>query len=155
VAVIPPTDGPSEGLPLGVGVVKCDLQAQTKSDQTRVVGVVIAYETLSGKSLGWWLDLYHSVLSVPLLASSAYVISRVDGSPWTSHYFRYTHGYPLLALQQAMGDPYLSNFDESPGRGLIENLWSFNMYHRGVRGQVSKRPSNTRKATTAEFSNNF
>jgi hypothetical protein len=151
VHVVPPAAGPSEGLPLGLGVVKCDLQDQTKSSQTHMVDVCIAYATLSGKSLGWWIELYRSLLPTPSLAPSAYLISHADGTPWTSHFFRYTYVYPLLALQSSMGDQYLMKFDESPGRGLVENLWSFNMYRLGGRGQVSrKRPSNARKATTAE-----
>jgi hypothetical protein len=50
--VTPPQEGPSEGLPFGMWVVQLDLLAQTKSSQARVVDMVIAYETYSGKNLG-------------------------------------------------------------------------------------------------------
>ena len=79
------------------------------------------------------------------------VDSSCVGAPWTSHNFRYTHVYPLLALQCSLGDPYLAKFDESLGKGLVENFWSFNMYRRGGRNHVSrKRPSNSCKVTPAE-----
>jgi hypothetical protein len=83
--------------------------------------------------------------------ASSYVLCHPDGSPWTSHYYRYTFVYPLLALQRTLGDAYLSKFDESPGKGLQENYWSFNMYRRGGRNLVSrKRVNNFRAASTAE-----
>jgi hypothetical protein len=42
VKITPPPEGPREGLPLGMGVVKLDLLAQTKSSQSRVVDMVIS-----------------------------------------------------------------------------------------------------------------
>jgi hypothetical protein len=94
--------------------------------------MVIAYETASGKNLGWWLDTLWTTLPYPIRVPTAYIISHKDGSPsWTSHYFRHTHIYPLLSLQRSLGDAYLSKFDETLGKGLAENYWSFNMYRRG------------------------
>jgi hypothetical protein len=82
---------------------------------------------------------------------TAFVLCHSTGVPWTSHYFRYTYVYPLLALQRTLGDAYLSKFDETPGKGLAENYWSFNMYRRGGRNHVSrKRKSNICAATPAE-----
>jgi hypothetical protein len=151
LAVVRPDLGPQEGLPLGMGIIKLDLPDQTKSCQTRVVDMILAYTTASGKSLGLWLERLGDLLPPEMLTPDSYIICHADGSPWTSHYFRYTHLYPLLCLQRSLGDQYLSKFDESPGKGLIQNFWSFNMFRRGARGQVSrKRPSNIRKATYAE-----
>jgi hypothetical protein len=151
VAITRPEHGPREGLPLGIGIVQVNLQGQTKSSQARMVDMVIAYLTCSGKNLGWWLDtLWHS-LPYPLRVPSGYVICHDNGTPWTSHYFRHNYVYPLLAIQRSLGDPYLHKFDETVGRGLRENYWSFNMYRRGGRNQVScKRASNLRAATPAE-----
>jgi hypothetical protein len=50
-----PAEGPREGLPIGMGVLQLDLQAQTKSSQSRTVDMVVAYATASSKDLGWWL----------------------------------------------------------------------------------------------------
>jgi hypothetical protein len=96
---------------------------------------------------GWWLDTLLSISpSIP-----DYILCHDNGTPWTSHYFRYTYVYPLLALQRTLGDAYLAKFDESLGKGLAKNYWSFNMYRRGGRNHVSrKRASNTRAATPAE-----
>jgi hypothetical protein len=59
--------------------------------------------------------------------------------------------YPLLAVQRTLGDAYLAKFDETMGKGLIENYWSFNMYRRGGRNHVSRKcASNRRAATPAE-----
>jgi hypothetical protein len=151
ISIVRPVDGPQEGLPGGMGIIKVDLQAQTKSSQTRTADMVIAYTTASDKSLGWWLEELRELIPLPMLLPDNYALCHADGSPWTSHYFRHKHVYPLLSLQRSLGDAYLVKFDESVGKGLIPNFWSFNMYRRGARGQVScQRPSNLRKATYAE-----
>jgi hypothetical protein len=149
--VIRPADGPQEGLPAGLGIIKLDLQAQTKSSQTRTVDMIIAYTTASGKSLGWWFEELQGLMPLQSRPPKSFILCHSNGTPWTSHFYRYTHLYPLLSLQRSLGDQYLAKFDESPGKGLIANLWSFNMYRRGARSHVSrKRPSNSRKATNAE-----
>jgi hypothetical protein len=113
--------------------------------------MVVVYETASGKNLGWWLAALWNSLPYPQRVPSTYVLCHSSGNPWTSHYFRYTYVYPLLALQRTLGDPYLRKFDESPGKGLAENYWSFNMYRRGGRKTVSrKRACNHRAATPAK-----
>jgi hypothetical protein len=146
-----PNDGPREGIPVGMGVIQLDLLAQTKSSQARVVDMVIAYETNSGKNLGWWLQALSDLLPEYQRGPSDYILCHPDGSPWTSHFFRYTFVYPLLALQRTLGDAYLAKFDESPGKGLQENYWSFNMYRHGGQNHVSrKRPTNNRVAFPAE-----
>jgi hypothetical protein len=135
-----------------MGVILVNLLEQSKSSQARVADMVIAYETAAGKNLGWWLSTLRNILPYPGRVPSSYVLCHPNGSPWTSHYFRYTHIYPLLSLQRSLGDAYyLAKFDETIGKGLAENYWSFNMYRRGGRNHVSrKRPSNLRQATTAE-----
>jgi hypothetical protein len=149
--IVRPADGPQEGLPVGLGVVKLDLQKQTKSSQERTVDMLTAYTTASGKSLGWWFEELRVLTPRPARGPNCFIVCHSDGTPWTSHDFRYTHLYPLLSLQRSLGDRYLAKFDESPGKSLIANFWSFNMYRRGARSHVSrKRPSNLCKATPAE-----
>jgi hypothetical protein len=118
VAITRPEHGPREGLPLGMGIVQVNLQGQTKSSQARMVDMVLAYLTCSGKNLAWWLETLWDILPYPLRVPSGYVICHDNGTPWTSHYFRHNYVYPLLALQRSLGDPYLHKFDETIGRGL-------------------------------------
>jgi hypothetical protein len=146
-----PENGPQHGLPAGMGIVQVDFLDQTKSSQAQTADMVVAYQTASGKNLGWWLETLWASLPYPDRVSLAFVLCHSDSTPWTSHFFRYTYVYPLLALQRSLGDPYLLKFDETAGKGLQENYWSFNMYRRGGRNQVSrKRASNLRTATPAE-----
>jgi hypothetical protein len=134
-----------------MGAVELDLLLQTESNQTDMADVVLAYETASGKSLGLWLGRLWSICPRASCRPSAYVLCHESGAPWTSHYFCYTYVYPLLSVQRLLGDPFLQQFDESPGKGLAENFWSFNMYRQGGRGMMSKkRPGNTWAATPAE-----
>jgi hypothetical protein len=133
-----------------MGVIQFDLQAQTKSSQSRTADMVVAYATGSGANLGWWLDTLWDSLPYPQRVHSTFVVCHESGSPWTSHYFRYTYVYPLLvALQRTLGDPYLIKFDKTPGKGLAENYWSFNMYQRGGRNHVSRKRSNNLRAASA------
>ena len=86
VSIIRPDNGPHEGLPVGTGIIKVDLQAQTKSSQTRTVDMIIAYTTASNKSLGrWWLEELRELLPLPMFLPDSYIICHADGSPWTSH----------------------------------------------------------------------
>ena len=62
ITITKPEHGPREGLPIGLGVIHSYLQAQTKSEQTRVADEIISYTTLSGKSLGAWLEYLWSIL---------------------------------------------------------------------------------------------
>lgn len=55
LAVTPPSEGPTRGLPPNVGAIEFNLLPETKSDPCRVADIVIAYETLSGFSLGTWV----------------------------------------------------------------------------------------------------
>jgi hypothetical protein len=53
--VVLPEDGPSQNLPPGIGAVQYRLKLETESDPTVAADVVIAFETLSGLSLGKWV----------------------------------------------------------------------------------------------------
>jgi hypothetical protein len=67
--------------------------------------------------MGWWLDTLLSISpSIP-----DYILCHDNGTAWTSHYFRYTYVYPLLALQRTLRDAYLAKFDESLGKGFAKN----------------------------------
>ena len=51
-----PLDGPTRGLPPGVGAVEYNLSDETKSDPCQTVDVIMAWETLSGLGVGRWLE---------------------------------------------------------------------------------------------------
>jgi hypothetical protein len=149
VTICRPAQGPTQGLPLGIGCVMCKLLAQTKSEQVRTADLVLAYVTSSGLALGPWLEILYSLTPPPLRAPTSFILCHPDGTPWTSHYFRYTHLYPALIVQRSLGDPYLSKFDGSPSKEIGKAFWSFNTYRRSGRTIVSKKREQTVRAATA------
>jgi hypothetical protein len=56
VTVTNPTDGPTLGLPFGIGVIQLKLLAQTKSNQAAAADMIIAYTSASGLLPGRWLQ---------------------------------------------------------------------------------------------------
>ena len=129
VWVVPPTHGPTVGLPMGIGMVALKLLPETKTSRTMSADVVIAYETMSGLSLGQWLSRLQS-----LGPTGSYIFSTPGHTPWSSKFFRHTFLYPHLATLQAQGDPYLSIH-----RHIPSSFWSLHSYRRGARTQVSRR----------------
>jgi hypothetical protein len=96
-SMMPTHLGPEIGLPLGMGAVELDLLLQTKSNQTDMADVGIAYETASGKSLGLWLGRFlWSICPRAARCPSASILCHESGLSWTSHYFCYT--YPMFIL---------------------------------------------------------
>jgi hypothetical protein len=151
VVLVEPADGPTVGLPPGIGVILIKLLAQTKSSQTATANMVLAYTTVSGLSLGNWLHRLHACLTPRESAPSCFVIAHPTGVAWSSHHYRHTYFYPALAVLRASGDAYLRKYDDSPGKTLQEAFWGFNTQRRMGRSVVSKkRPTTTRKASAAE-----
>jgi hypothetical protein len=75
-----------------------------------------------------------------------------NGKRWTSSYFKSTHVYPLLHIQRNLGDPSLAPYDGSPGNSIEAKLYSFGMYRRGGRSQVTMRRAGcVRAAPKAEI----
>jgi hypothetical protein len=78
-----------------------------------------------------------------------YLFVKADGTPWTSHVYRYRYLYPALAVLQATGDPYLAKYADLAA--IIAAFWSFNLHRRTGRSIVSKkRVATIRVATAAE-----
>jgi hypothetical protein len=67
------------------------------------------------------------------------MFTSLEGTVWTSLYFRQTHLYPLLREQQTAGDAYLRRFSDGPGNSLEDKFWSLHCYRRGARSHVSRR----------------
>jgi hypothetical protein len=55
VDITNPQDGPTVGLPLGIGVIQLTLLAQTKSSQTAAADMIFAFTSASGLPPGLWL----------------------------------------------------------------------------------------------------
>jgi hypothetical protein len=74
------------------------------------------------------------------------------GQRWTNSYFKSTHVYPLLHIQRNCGDPSLAPYDGSPSNSIGARLYSFGMYRRGGRSQVTMRRAGcVRAASKAEI----
>jgi hypothetical protein len=50
VAIVKPMDGPTLGLPVGIGTLKIDLLPQTKSSHPATADVIMAYRTALGRN---------------------------------------------------------------------------------------------------------
>ena len=149
VKLILPTDGPSVGLPRGLGALGLLLLPSTKGNQRSQADVWIAFTTISGLSIGTWWQRYLSLTGDPVF--KRLIFSHNDGSPWTSTFFRQTFLFPWLHTQRQEGDPYLNQFDDSPGRSIPENFYSMGCFRRGARLDVSeRRPGSVRRATKEE-----
>jgi hypothetical protein len=137
LTIVEPADGPTVGLPPGIGVVLIKLLAQTKSSQTATADVVVAYTTVSGLSLGTWLHRLRTCVTPRELRLNSFVIAHPSRT--------------ALSVLRATGDTYLSKYDASPRKTLQEAFWGFNTQRRTGRSVVSKkRATTTRKATLAE-----
>jgi hypothetical protein len=148
LTIIEPADGPSVGLPPGVGVVLVRLLLQTKSMQFAVADVVIAYTTASGLSPGLWLNSLREESTPEQLRDDAFVIATKSGAPWTSHHYRHRYLYPVMSVCRASGDSFLKTFDDSPGNTIPFRFWSFNTQRRSGRSEVSKKRIWTLRAAT-------
>jgi hypothetical protein len=61
VTIVYPADGPLHELPPNVGAIMVNLLAETKTNACQVADVVMAYQTLSGLSLGFWFCELHQI----------------------------------------------------------------------------------------------
>jgi hypothetical protein len=129
LTIVDPPLGPTMGLPLNVGVILVKLLPQTKSSQAATADVVLAYQTASGLSLGNWLHQLAALLPAHESGPDSFVLSFRDGRAWTSHHYRYKYMYPVLSLMRSLGDAYLSKYDKTPGRELIQAFHGFNTMH--------------------------
>jgi hypothetical protein len=132
--ILDPARGPEMDLPIGCGAVAFRLAPETKSNRVSRPDVLIAYQTTSGLHIGKWL--YRAQAHVGFAHSL--IFTNINGSPWTSHYFRRAHLYPFLYSRQALGDPYLTPFSGEKGNSIEEKFWSLHCYRRGARSHVSR-----------------
>ena len=136
-------------LPPNIGVCFLDLGHGTKTSRGFHAKVIVAYESLSGLSLGRWIKLASRYCGVTDMASDDRpVFTHPSGKPWTSKYFRRTFLYPALERQRQEGDAFLRAFDGTPGNTIPRKFWSLHCYQRGARTHSTKGgKSGTRQAT--------
>jgi hypothetical protein len=149
-----PSDGPTRGLPNGVGVVEFDLGLETKSDPCITADVVMAWTSLSGLSVGRWLErlaCFESYHEDRLFSTSTKPV-------WDSRHFREHFVWPLLEQMQREGEPTLKVFSSRPGNRLRDKIYSLHSYRRAGRSRVSRAPRHnepnppgTRLATSQEI----
>jgi hypothetical protein len=136
------------GLPPNAGLILVKLLAQTKSSQATTADMVLAYKAASGLPLGLWLRTLQASLPDHEASPDSFVLAFCDGRAWTSHHYRYQYMYPVLSLMRSLGDPYLSKYDETPGRELLKAFRSFNTMRRTGRMVASKKRAETMRAAT-------
>jgi hypothetical protein len=144
-----PADGPSIGLPSGVGAVELRLLAETKTNRTKVADIVISYATASGLIPGLWMERLRHLW--PEARASDPVIRGSTGSAWDSRYFRTKHMYVWLHQMRAEGDPFLQAFTHTPGNRIEDKYYGMGSWRRGARAQCAKRNNGTEKATPDEI----
>jgi hypothetical protein len=136
VTLTVPCDGPIRGLPAGVGAVEYDLGKETKSEQCSSADVIMAWESLSGLSVGRWLlrlASYESYHADKLFSTKTKPV-------WDSRHFREHYAWPLLEQMQREGEPTLQVFTARPGNRLREKIYSLHSWRRAGRSRVSRRP---------------
>lgn len=136
VKITLPVDGPTLALPEGFGAVECNLGPDTKSDPTAIADVLIAFETISGLSLGRWLlrVLDHAP------ALPGHLLSTAANFKWTSSYFRHKYAWPLLEQQRLEGEPTLQHFSDQPGNRIRDKVWGMHSWRRGGRSDSQRPP---------------
>jgi hypothetical protein len=148
-----PSDGAARNLPPGIGAVEHTLLLETKSDPTLVADVVIAYTTLSGLSLGWWLEQLRSFAP----ADPELLFSTQNTPVWTSRHFREHFALPILETHRRKREPTLVMFSDVRGNRMIDKIYSIHSWRRAGRSKVSRaprhdepRPKGARKASAEE-----
>ena len=133
-----PGDGESQGLPAAGGALLVKLLQQTKTNRSSVADVALAFCTGSGLNLGQWLlRIRKHTLRAPIsdnptewATDTRYLFCHSSGLSWDSTYFRQTYLIPLLQAQRLEGDPYLREYDGSPGKKMAEAFYFMHCYRR-------------------------
>jgi hypothetical protein len=153
LTIILPEDGPTRGLPPGVGALEYSLLTATKSDPTLAADIIVAYTTLTGLSPGTWAHRLKSFTP----ARDGLLFSTALTPTWTSRHFRENFAIPLLEIQRLSGEPTLQSFSAQPGHRIQDKVYSIHSWRRGGRSKVSRsprhnepKPTGARKATPDE-----
>jgi hypothetical protein len=151
VEIITPDNGGLHNLPIGVGAVLFTLGPETKGQSSKRIDVPLADTFASGiRPQYWYLKLMECKEKLGWIGGPLFRHST--GQRWTISYLKSTHVYPLLHIQRNRGDPSLAPYDGSPGNSIEAKFYSFGMYRRGGRSQVTTiRTGCVRAASKAEI----
>jgi hypothetical protein len=125
--IVEPHEGPTRGLPPGIGAVEFQLLPETKFDATLTADVVIAFTTLSGLSLGTWLDRLSTFK--PYLGEQIFSTSTTP--TWTSAHFWQNFAIPILEVMRLSGKPTLRAFSNDVGQQLEDKIVSMHSWRSG------------------------
>jgi hypothetical protein len=154
LTIIPPNAGATYGLPPNIGAILLDLMAETKTNPCQVADLVLAYETLSGLSPGYWVSELRRFSS----CRHGRIFSTKTEPAWSSRYFRMNYAWPLLEEMMEAGEPTLQVFMTEEGSTLRKHIYSMHSWRRAGRSRAGRnarhnepRPKGTRKATDDEI----
>jgi hypothetical protein len=137
ITIIEPIEGPLHGLPPNVGAIQANLLAETKTNACQVADVVMAYESLSGLSLGFWfreLTALRPETTGPLFYTTT-------AGHWTSRYFREQYAWPLLeAMRTQDKEPTLQVFGDTKGTRICDKVYSIHSWRRAGRSRAGRAP---------------
>jgi hypothetical protein len=151
VEIITPAHGELQNFPIGVGSILLTLVPDTKGQSSKRVDVPLA-DTFASAIIPhyWYLKLMECKEKLGWIGGPLFRHS--NGKRWTSSYFNSTHVYPLLHIQRKRGDPSLAPYYGAPGNSIEAKFYSFGMYRRGGRSQVTMRRAGcVRAASKAEI----
>ena len=139
VEMVPPGKGDMYNFPSNVGAILLQLLPSTKSSRNKQVDVVIAWQTASGLSFGFWMSRLIFILhQLHWKTPSSYLFRTNSNAPWTSHYFRTNHLYPLLHLQYLNGDATLRHINITSSQDIPYYFFSMHSYRRGADTHCSR-----------------
>ena len=145
VIITEPGNGPSVGLPPGVGAIQLFLRHTTKTSRHKRADVVVAYTYCSRLSPGKWLHRLRVTLPGGILPDTPTpLFCNDDNTPWTSAYFRSTFLLPCLELLRQRGDPYLQALKGD----LATYFYSLHSYRSGANTHVQQKREGCKRAAT-------
>jgi hypothetical protein len=136
LTVIPPRDGAIYGLAHQMGAILANLLPETKTDKTCVADIVIAFETLSGLSLGKWFQRVQALSTT----TSTKVFATTNHPRWSSRLFRKRFAVPILDQMRRSGEPTLQIFSDEPGHRICDAVFSMHSWRRAGRSHVERAP---------------
>jgi hypothetical protein len=147
VEIITPANGALQNLPIEVGAALLTLGPETKCQSSRRVDVRLADTFASGISPHYWyLKLMECKEKLGWIGGP--IFHHSNGQRWTSSYFKRTHVYTLLHIQRNRGGASLAPYDGAPSNSIQAKFYSFGMYRRGGRSQVTTRRAGCVRASS-------
>jgi hypothetical protein len=134
--IITPANGSLHNLPIGVGALRLTLVPETRGQSSKTVDAPLADTFASVISPHYWyLKLMECKEKLGWIGGPLFRHS--NGQRWTSSHFKSAHVYPFLHIQRNRGDPSLAPYDGAHVNSIEAKFYSFGMYRRGGRSQVT------------------